>query len=129
MTDETRPSPYLAPKLPLRQLEAILSDLAAVLGKLPPSPGVRDLCARAEQSRAAIVVCRREGFSGPLRRALTAKVLDLEAEALIALRTLRARGSALKSGRGQGTSWARSSSSTPVRRQARAPSRSGRDSS
>src|SRR5207302_1951002 len=73
MNAEARSSPYLAPKLPLKQLEAILSDLTAVLGKLPPTPRVRDLCARAEQSRVAIVACRRDGFSGPLRRALTAK--------------------------------------------------------
>jgi hypothetical protein len=81
-----------APHLPLRELDAILDDVTEILGALPPTPGVSALEGRSAQCRMAIGAARRSPFSTPLLRALSAKVLELESDALVLRRSLRGAG-------------------------------------
>jgi hypothetical protein len=81
--------PPRPPHLPLADLETILCDVSEVLGRIAGAPGVHDLDGRVVQCRSAIAACRRHEFSPPLLRALSAKVLELETDALVLRRTLR----------------------------------------
>jgi hypothetical protein len=81
--------PPRPPHLPLADLEAILGEVSEMLGRIPGAPGVDDLDGRVVQCRAAIAACRRHEFSSPLLRALSAKVLEVETDALVLRRTLR----------------------------------------
>jgi hypothetical protein len=77
------------PHLPLTDLETILCDVSEMLGRIPGAAGVGALDGRVVQCRAAIQACRRQEFSAPLLRALSAKVLEVETDALVLRRTLR----------------------------------------
>ena len=83
------------PHLPLADLETILGDVSEMLGRVPGAPGARALDARIVQCHSAIAACRRDEFSPPLLRALSAKVLEVETDALVLRRTLRVRESAV----------------------------------
>jgi hypothetical protein len=79
--------------LPLRELEAILRDVTDLVSRLPVNhpPGAAGLSfdGRIVQCRRAIAACQRAQFSPPLLRALSAKVLELEADALVVRRSFR----------------------------------------
>ena len=77
------------PHLPLTDLETILGDVSEMLGRVPGAAGVASLDDRVVQCRIAIEACRRLDFSQPLLRALSAKVLEVETDALVLRRTLR----------------------------------------
>ena len=77
------------PHLPLADLETILCDVSEMLGRIPGAPGVATLDGRVVQCRSAIAACRKHDFSPPLLRALSAKVLEVETDALVLRRTLR----------------------------------------
>ncbi len=89
------------PHLPLADLEAILGDISALLERLLPeektvagadgAARVRELDGRIVQCRSAIDACRRHHFSPVLLRALSAKVIEVEADALVLRRTLKIR--------------------------------------
>ena len=81
--------PPRPPHLPLADLETILCDVSEVLGRVAGAPGVLDLDGRVAQCHSAIAACRRHQFSPPLLRALSAKVLEIETDALVLRRTLR----------------------------------------
>lgn len=68
--------------LPFGQLQEMLLNIARALEHVTPSPAKRDLELRTAQVRTAIAAFRHAGVSAHLRRALTAKVVDLEQEAL-----------------------------------------------
>jgi hypothetical protein len=75
------------PHLPLGDLESILCDVSTMLGHIPGAPGVVALDARVVQCLSAITACRRHDFSPTLLRALSAKVLEVETDALVLQRT------------------------------------------
>jgi hypothetical protein len=77
------------PHLPLVDLESILYEISEMLGRIPSAAGVGELDTRVVQCRSAIEACRRLDFSPPLLRALSAKVLEVETDALVFRRTLR----------------------------------------
>ena len=77
------------PHLPLADLETILCDVSDMLGRVPGAAGVSALDDRVVQCRYAIEACRRLDFGPALLRALSAKVLDVETDALVLRRTLR----------------------------------------
>jgi hypothetical protein len=77
------------PHLPLADLETILGDVSDMLGRVPDATGARALDDRVVQCRAAIAACRRHEFSPPLLRALSAKVLEVETDALVLRRSVR----------------------------------------
>jgi hypothetical protein len=81
--------PPRPPHLPLADLETILCDVSELLGRIAGAPGVRELDGRVVQCRSAIAACRRHEFSAPLLRALSAKVLEVETDALVLRRTAR----------------------------------------
>jgi hypothetical protein len=85
------------PSVPLAELETILAEVSEMLGRIQNALGVGALDARVVQCRSAIAACRRYDFSPPLLRALTAKVLEVETDALILRRTLRFSERALAS--------------------------------
>ena len=82
-----------APHLPLSELETILGDVTEMLGRIPQTQQhtlhVGALDGRIVQCRTAIAACRRHEFSPTLLRALSAKVLELETDALVFRRTVR----------------------------------------
>jgi hypothetical protein len=78
------------PHLPLADLEAILCAVSEMLVRVPEAAaGKAALDARVVQCHSAIAACRRHEFSAPLLRALSAKVLEVETDALVLRRTLR----------------------------------------
>jgi hypothetical protein len=77
-----------APYLPLGDLEEILVEVTGLLENAPRTPHVGTLDGRIVQCRTAIAACRRHEFSPPLLRALSAKVLELETDALVLRRAL-----------------------------------------
>jgi len=77
------------PHLPLADLESILGDVSEMLGRASGAPGARALDDRVVQCRSAIAACRRDAFSPLLLRALSAKVLEVETDALVLRRALR----------------------------------------
>jgi hypothetical protein len=91
------------PHLPLGDLESILGDVSEMLERFPRGAGVSALDARIVQCRAAIAACRRHHFSPPLLRALSAKILEVETDALVLRRMIRvperARADAKDTGR------------------------------
>ena len=95
---------HRAPHLPLIDLESILCDVADILGELGHVAGAAALDGQIVQCRAAITACRRSPFSPPLLRALSAKVLELESNALILRRAVRgARGAPEGTRTGEGS--------------------------
>jgi hypothetical protein len=89
-----------APHLPLSDLEAILGGISELLGGFHGVAGVAELDGRIGQCHSAIDACRRYKFSPVLLRALSAKVLDVETDALVLRRTLRMHDPAPDRGRG-----------------------------
>jgi hypothetical protein len=81
--------PPRPPLLPLADLETILCDVAEMLARFPGAAEVGALDGRIVQCRSAIAACRRHEFSPPLLRALAAKILEVETDALVLRRTLR----------------------------------------
>jgi hypothetical protein len=78
------------PHLPLADLESILCTVSEMLGRLPTEhAAVRVLDARIIQCHSAIAACRRHEFSPPLLRALSAKILEVETDALVLRRMIR----------------------------------------
>ena len=67
-----------------------VNGVEAALAKLDPLPITRDIANRAAQCRTAVDVCRRLHFSDPLQRALTAKLIALEAEVGALKKAIRA---------------------------------------
>ena len=86
---EERTARFEMPEVPLSHLREMLGEIDDVIARLVPSPTATDLRARLEQADAAIDVCRRERFAPGLRNALTAKVLDLQTQALVQARIER----------------------------------------
>lgn len=78
------------PHLPLDELVDILGDVATALERIEYVSAIDALDSRIGQCSAAIVACRRDDFSLPLRRALASKVLELETDVLV-LAKARAR--------------------------------------
>jgi len=85
------------PHLPLADLESILCDVTEMLGRFPETAAVGALDGRIVQCRSAIAACRRHEFSPPLLRALSAKILEVETDALVLRRTVRLPERALAS--------------------------------
>jgi hypothetical protein len=77
------------PHLPLSDLESILCDVSEMLGRFPKAAGVSALDGRIVQCRSAIAACRRHHFSPPLLRALSAKIIEVETDALVLRRMTR----------------------------------------
>jgi hypothetical protein len=77
------------PHLPLADLETILCGVTEMLGRVQGGPRVTALDARVAQCRSAIEACKRHDFGPALLRALSAKVLEVETDALVFRRTLR----------------------------------------
>jgi hypothetical protein len=77
------------PYLPLADLESILCEVSEMLGRIPSAAGVAPLDGRVVQCRSAIAACRRQEFSDPLLRALSAKILEVQTDALVLRRTVR----------------------------------------
>jgi hypothetical protein len=77
--------PYLA----LADLESILCEVSEMLGRIPSTGGVVALDGRVVQCRSAIAACQREQFSPPLLRALSAKILEVQTDALVLRRTVQ----------------------------------------
>lgn len=73
----------------MTNLESILCDVTEMLGRIPSTAGVSELDGRIVQCRSAIAACRRHEFSAPLLRALSAKILEVETDALVLRRTVR----------------------------------------
>jgi hypothetical protein len=74
----------------LDELVDILGDVATALEGIEYVSAIDALDSRIGQCSAAIVACRRDDFSLPLRRALASKVLELETDVLV-LAKARAR--------------------------------------
>ncbi len=89
------------PHLPLADLESILSDISDVLAPIEGAIGASELDMRVVQCRTAIAACRRYHFSAPLLRALSAKVLEVETDALVLRRTVRVFVHGKPSGKGK----------------------------
>jgi hypothetical protein len=71
-----------APVVPLGELEMRIAIAEVLRGQLDAGCGIAaSLAAREAQCRAATSACRAMNFSVKMRRALSAKVLDLEADA------------------------------------------------
>ncbi len=87
------------PQLPLDELVDILGDVATALEGIEYVSAIDALDSRIGQCSAAIVACRRDDFSLPLRRALASKVLELETDVLV-LAKARARAARQSSGGG-----------------------------
>ena len=83
------------PQVPLDELVDILGEVATTLEGIEYVAEVDALDSRIGQCSAAIVACRRDDFSMPLRRALASKVLELESDVLV-LAKARARQSRAK---------------------------------
>ena len=79
-----------APVLPLGELEVRIAIAEVFRGQLDAGSAMAaSLAARETQCRAATAACRAMNFSVKLRRSLSAKVLDLEADARDAVRRAR----------------------------------------
>jgi hypothetical protein len=77
------------PILPVSDLESILCEVSDLLEHLPAIEGLREIEARIGQCHTALAASRQHRFSPVLLRALTAKVLDTERDALILRRMAR----------------------------------------
>jgi hypothetical protein len=67
----------------LDELVDILGDVATTLEGIEQASAIDTIDSRIGQCSAAIVACRRDDFSLPLRRALASKVLELETDVLV----------------------------------------------
>lgn len=67
-------------------LVEILGEVATVLEGIEIASDIDAIDSRIGQCSAAIDACRRNDFSMPLRRALAAKVLELESDVLVLAR-------------------------------------------
>jgi hypothetical protein len=81
--------PPRPPVIPLADLETILCEVDEMLARFQGTAEAGALDGRIVQCRSAIAACRRHQFSPPLLRALAAKVLEVETDALVVRRTLR----------------------------------------
>src|SRR6185437_2352800 len=86
---EERVSRFEMPEVPLSHLREMLGEIDDVIAHLRPSRESADLRARLRQADVAIEVCHRLRFAPGLRNALTAKVLDLQTQALVQARVER----------------------------------------
>ena len=88
------------PHLPLDELVDILGDVATTLEGIEQASAIDTIDSRIGQCSAAIVACRRDDFSLPLRRALASKVLELETDVLVLAKAQarQNRGTAKKRG-------------------------------
>jgi hypothetical protein len=86
-----RSAPFELPEVPLAQLREILDEVAEVLADLPATHESSDLHIRTQQAVIGIDACERRGFGPQLRSALTAKVLELQNQSLVAARVERQR--------------------------------------
>ena len=87
---------HASPLVPLGELEVCIAIAEVLRGQLDEGCAMgASLAVREGQCRVATVACRTMNFSLKMRRALSAKVLDLEADARDAVcRAQRARRAA-----------------------------------
>jgi hypothetical protein len=79
-----------APVIPMGELEVRIAIAEVLRGQLDAGSAMAaSLAAREAQCRAAMAACRAMNFSVKMRRALSAKVLDLEADARESVRCAR----------------------------------------
>jgi hypothetical protein len=90
---------FEGPCFPLEEIEAIVREVADLLDELPDVVAVETLVRQLVQCHTAVEACRRHSFSPVMRRALTSKVLDVQTEALIVRRDVRAAARSRADGR------------------------------